>query len=193
MASTAEQHSLQFSAPQCIVIQFSSVQYSLVYFSTAQHPVNMLDPICIWSRSTWKRWPDVGLMIRAHWPRLESFGQNLTHLARTKSDPGWFFTVWSGPSVEECNWVWKWETSSGPIVFCYNQAWWPCTSACFRTRCVWPKPYQAIQIRSEPVMHNVIQAAFGGMELNRIQEVRSGIYNLAQLWLHAGHNGNKWP
>ena len=151
----------------------------------------MPNPICIWSGSTWKRWPEVGLMIVALWPRLDPFGQNLTQSARTKSDPGWFFTVWSGPSGEECNWVLKWETSSGPIVFCYNQAWWPCTSACFWTKTgVWPKPDQAIHIRSESVMHSVIQAFFGGTELNQMQEVRSSIYNLAQVWLCAGHN---WP
>ena len=45
--------------------------------------------------------------------------------ARTKLDPGWFCTVWSGLSVEECNRVWKWkcETGNRPITFSHNQAW----------------------------------------------------------------------
>ena len=68
-------------------------------------PVNMLDLICIWSRSDGKDWPEMGRMILAHW--LDSgpdpFGQNLTQSARTRSDPGWFCTVLFGTSVEERN------------------------------------------------------------------------------------------
>ena len=61
-----------------------------------------------------------------------------------------------------------------------------CTSACFRTRSVGPKPDQAIQIGSGPVLHNMIRASFGRTEPNRIREV--GIYDPARFWLHAGRN-----
>ena len=46
--------------------------------------------------------------------------------ARTQLDPGCFCSVCSRPSMEECKWVWKWETgsTSRPVAFCQNQAWW---------------------------------------------------------------------
>ena len=44
-------------------------------------------------------------MILAHWLSSgpDPFGQNLAQSASTKSDPGWFCTILSGPSVEEWN------------------------------------------------------------------------------------------
>ena len=66
-------------------------------------PVNMPDPIRIWSGSSGKHWPEVGWMILAHWlaSRRDPFGQNLTQSARTKSNPSWFHTILFGTSVEE--------------------------------------------------------------------------------------------
>ena len=64
-----------------------------------------------------------------------------------------------------------------------------CTPACFRTRCIWPKLDQAIQIRSRLVLNAMTKAFFGRMELNQMQEVGSSIYDPAQFWLHAGCNG----
>ena len=69
----------------------------------------MSDPIRIRSGSGWKH---------RLASRPDPFGQNLTQSARTKPDPGWFCTVLSGTSVEVWNWVWKWETGSGPVVSC---------------------------------------------------------------------------
>ena len=84
------------------------------------NPVNMPDPICIRPGSAGKHWPEAGRMIIAH--QLASgpdpFGQNLTQLARTKSDPGWFCLILSGMSAEERNRVSKWETGSGPVASC---------------------------------------------------------------------------
>ena len=88
-----------------------------MYYTGPSCPENMQDPIQIRSRLAGKHWPEAGRMILAH--RLASgpdpFGQNLTQSARTKSDPGWFCTIYSGTSVEEWNRVSKWETGSRPV------------------------------------------------------------------------------
>ena len=68
-----------------------------------------------------------------------------------------------------------------------------CILACFQTRCVWPKPDQSIQVRSRQVLHNMIHAFFGWMELNLMWEVGSSIYSLARFWLHAGHDSHNKP
>ena len=79
----------------------------------------MPDPIRIRSGSAGKHWPQAGRMIPAH--RLASgpdlFGQHLSPSARTKSDPGWLYTVLSGSSVAEQNRVRKWEIDSGSVAF----------------------------------------------------------------------------
>ena len=64
-----------------------------------------------------------------------------------------------------------------------------------RARSVWPKPDQATQIGSGPVLHNLTQTIFGRTEPNGIQEVRSGIYgDVARFCLHVDCNGNNyWP
>ena len=86
----------------------------------------MPDPIQIQSRLAWKHCPEAGLMILTHQlaSRPDPFGQNLTQSPRDNLNLGWFCTIWSGTSVEECNQVWKRETGSRPVVFCQNQAWW---------------------------------------------------------------------
>ena len=71
-----------------------------------------------------------------------------------------------------------------------------CTLACFRTRCTWPKPGQAIQIGSGLVLYNMTRAFKNKQnknkpELNQMREARSGTYNPAWFWPHAGHNGHK--
>ena len=50
--------------------------------------------------------------------------QHPTQSTRTKSDPGWFCTIWSGLPVEEYNVAWMWETGRRPVAFCQNQVWW---------------------------------------------------------------------
>ena len=59
-------------------------------------PVNMPGPIRIRSRSAGKHWPEVGRMNFVHWLASgpDPFGQNLTQSARTKSDLGWFCTIY---------------------------------------------------------------------------------------------------
>ena len=68
------------------------------------YPVNMPDPIRILLGSAGQHWPEAGRMILAHRlaSGLDPFGQNLTPSARTKSDPGWFCTILSGLSVDDC-------------------------------------------------------------------------------------------
>ena len=67
------------------------------------YPVNMSDPIRIRSGSAVK--PEAGRMILAHrfGSGPDAFGQNLTQSVRTKSDPGWFYTISPRTSVEERN------------------------------------------------------------------------------------------
>ena len=78
------------------------------------NPVNMLDLIRIRSRSAQKQWPEAGFL---HTGLL----LDQTHLAKTwqsagtKSDLGWFCTLWSGTSVKEYNRVWQWEIGSGLV------------------------------------------------------------------------------
>ena len=81
---------------------------------------HMPDPIRILAGSVWKRWPEAGRMILAHWLTSgpDPFGHNLAQSTRTKSAPGWFCIILSRTSVEECIWVWKWETGSGPVDSC---------------------------------------------------------------------------
>ena len=57
-----------------------------------------------------------------------------------------------------------------------------CTQACFWTRCIWPKPDQAIQVRSGLVFNTMTQAFFGRTELNQMQHIWSGPI-LAACWL----------
>ena len=61
-----------------------------------------------------------------------------------------------------------------------------CTPACFRTRCTWPKPAQAIQIGSGLVLYSMIRAFFE--ERNWI---RCGKPDLAYtIQPDSGHNGH---
>ena len=97
------------------------------------------------SRPTQKHWPEASPMILAH--QLASgpgpFGPNLTQSARTKSDPGWFWTICQGH-------LWKnaVESDNGKLVAgqLHSAGTGPsdsCTAACFQTRSVWPKADQA--------------------------------------------------
>ena len=65
-------------------------------------PVNMLDSVHIQSGSGWKHWKEFLKHQFASGPvRLAQTWQS----PRTKSDLGWFCTIWSRTSVEECNQV----------------------------------------------------------------------------------------
>ena len=94
------------------------------------------------------------------------------HYSSCKRTPWFYQYFWAG---------WLRSATAGP-----NDS---CTLTCFQMGCVWPKPDQAIQIRSGLVLHNMIQAFSGRLEANGMQEVGSGIYDPAQFWLHTGHNG----
>ena len=153
----------------------------------------MLDLICIRSRSGGKHWPEAGRMILAHQlaSGLDPFGQKLTQSARTKSDLGWFCTVLSGSSVDN-----RTESKSWKLWLHPARNWKPGPMipalACFQTRCVWPNPDQAIQIRSVLLLHNITHAFFGRTELKRMLAVRYSIYYPAWFWWHAGRNGHNW-
>ena len=90
---------------------------------------------------------------------LDMFGKNLTQSARIKSALGWLRTTWSRTSVKKRNWVWMWGTGSGPV---YSK-----------------NPDQAIHIRSGSVLHYMIHAFFGKIELNQMRDFGSGIYDSA--------------
>ena len=77
-------------------------------------PVNMPDPIRIRSRLTGKHWPDAGQMILAHWLASgpDPFGHNLTQSARTRSDLGWFCTIYYPRRL----WKNRTESESGKLV-----------------------------------------------------------------------------
>ena len=61
-------------------------------YNICYHPVNMLDPIHIWSALVQKCWPEAGLMILAYWLASgpDPFGPNLMQSARTKLDHAGF-------------------------------------------------------------------------------------------------------
>ena len=105
---------------QNMLQRYYNVLTSLNPAEVSTCPVKMPDPIHIRSGSTEKHWPEASPIILAH--RLASgpdpFGQNLTQSARTKSDPGWFFTILSGTSAEEQNRVSKWQTGSRWVASC---------------------------------------------------------------------------
>ena len=97
--------------------------------------------------------------------------------------------IWAGISQYDLGHLWKnaTESENGKLVAgqLHSARTVPgdsCTLACFQTRSVWPKPDQVIQIRSGPVLHNVIQVFFGKMELNQMQEVRSAY----MIWPNSG-------
>ena len=106
-------------------------------------------------------------------------------------DPSWFCTICSGPSVEDCNRVWKWKTGSGgPVVFCQKPR--PpddsCSPACFRTRYVWPETWPGDPDLTRAGFTQYDQAFFGRTEPNRTREVGPGIYTQSGPILAA-----RWP
>ena len=130
-----------------------------------------LDPI----RSAQKHWPDDSCMPSCF--LTGSVLANLSQSAGTKLDLGWFCTICSRLSVEECNWVWKWETGGRPVVFCQNWAQW------FLHTGLLLDQIRLINTWSGPVLHNIIWAFFGRTELNWMWDVGSSMYDQAQLWL----------
>ena len=156
-------------------------------------PVNMPDLICIWSRLARKHCPEMGQMILAQWlaSRQDSFGQNMTQSARSKSHLAWFCTVWSELSVEEHNQVWKRETGGGLVAFCQKLG--PIILA--HQLALGPDAFG--QNLTKPSRSDLGQictiCSRPSLELNRMREVWSSIYNLARFWLHAGRNGYNWP
>ena len=149
----------------------------------------MSDPIRIRSGSGWKHWLEAGWMVLAHQlaSRPDPFGQNLTQSARTKPDPGWFCTVLSGTSVEVWNWVWKWETGSGPVVSCRKPGQMIPAHQLPDQMCLakpWPGHPDQIRVgfaQCDPCL-------LWKTELKWMREVRSGVYYQAQFWLYAAHN-----
>ena len=73
-----------------------------------------------------------------------------------------------------------------------------CTPDHFQTRCIWPKPGQAIQIRSRLVLLNMIRAFrtesdVGNLNWHIYIYIDLYIYiwyDPAQFWLHMGGNGH---
>ena len=151
---------------------------SLMWLMPSEHAGSDLQPIWVSTEALAKRGPD-------DYCTLACFQTGSVWLkpdtARTRSDPGCFCTVWLGPSVEECNQIWKWETGTRPVAFWQDRAW-----QFLRTG------LRLDQVQNLATLESMIQAFFGRMEPNQMQEVRSGIYDLAGLWLHASCNGHIW-
>ena len=100
---------------------------------------------------------------------------------RVKSDPDWFSTcnkirTLCGRKLPILKVVRNWQRAG--CVLPENGPDDSCTRACFRTRCVWPTPDQAIQIGSGPVLYSLIRTFFGRTEPNRMRGVGSGIYTI---------------
>ena len=157
-------------------------RFKLLY----QYPVSMPD-LEAWARDG----PEMGQMILAH--RLASglhlLSQNLTQSARTDVEPGWvlhnmIWAVCGRTQLSESR-----KLVVGQLCSARTGADDSCTLACLQTRYIWPKPDQAIQIRSGTVLHNMIRAFY------RKTDPKSdpGIYDLAWSWLHADRNGHNWP
>ena len=151
----------------------------------------MPDQIRIRSGSAGKHWPEADRVILAH--RLVSgpdpFGQNLTQSARTKPDPGWFCTVLSWTSVDERNRIQKWETGTGPGASCQK----PGQMIPAHRLASRPDAFGQTLTRTSRSDPGRFCTFFGKTELKRTREVRSGIHDPAQFWLHAGRNGQNWP
>ena len=163
----------------------------------------MPDPIRIRSGSAGKHWPEAGRMIPAHWLASgpDPFGllPDRIRLAKTWHSQPELHRIRAGFAQYYPGRLWKkgTESESGKLVAGRLR---PartgpddsCTPASFQTRCVWPNPDQAIQIRSGSVLRNMIHAFFGKTELKRMREVGSGIYDPGRFWLHAGRNDHNW-
>ena len=150
----------------------------------------MPDPIHTQSGSTGKHWPEAGWMILARWLAFgpDPFGQNLTQSARIKSDPGRFCTVLSGTSVEEWNWVWKWETGSRPVASCQKLGLMiPAHQLASRPDVFGQTPITPS--RSDPGQFCTVWSM---PALEKQSWNRCGIYNLGRFWLHAGHDSHNW-
>ena len=154
----------------------------LVLINICYHPVNMLDPIHIWS----------GLVQKWAWSfSLTGLLLDQIHLAKTwcsQPEPNW---IHAGLAQHDLDYLWKnaFKSESGKLVGgqLHSSRIWPhdsWTLTCFLTRYVRPKADQAIQTGSGLVLHKMIWAFFGRTKLNWIQEVVSGIYDLAQFWQH---------
>ena len=155
----------------------------------------MLDLIHIRSRSAWKHWPEeAGWMILTHW--LASRPDHFSGWPKRDSQPEpnrirpGFVQYIKKKAILGHLWKNATESKSGKLVAGWlhsarNQAQWFLHTG-FWTRCVWPKPDQAIQTRSGSVLPNMDQASFGKAEPNQMGEVRSGIYGPAWFWLQAG-------
>ena len=150
-------------------------------FNSPLYPVNMLDSVYIWPGLAGNHWPDgwsgtddsctpACFRTGSIWPKPDT--------ARTKSDPCWFCTILSGTSVEKQNRVWKWETGSGPVVSCQKPGQMiPAHQLASRLEAFGQNLTRPSRLDPGSVLHNVIYAFFGKMELKWMSEVRSGIYS----------------
>ena len=137
-------------------------------------PVNMPDSVHIQSGSAWKHWQEF---------LKHQFASGPIRLAQTWHSHPELNWIWAGFAQYDPGRLWKNAIKSaereklvvGQLRPGPNDS---CTLACFRTRCVWPNPDQAIQIGFRSVLHNMIHAFFEKTELNQM--------------LHAGHNGYNW-
>ena len=169
----------------------------MMNFFCSVFPVNM-HPIQNCSEALARSGPDDSctlacFQIGSVWPKPDTVCQN-----PIGSGPVLHNIIWAVCTVEECNWVWKWETGSRPVAFCkklglmilaHQLASEQDAFAQYLTRSsrLDPDPDQFCTIWFWPSLEKWNWIGIW------MWEVRSSIYDPAWFWLHAGCNGHNWP
>ena len=112
----------------------------------------------------------------------------------------WIRSVWPKPDTVSQN-----QIRSGPVLHSMIRdvsgrmqpsgklvtGWLWSTPAWFQTKCVQPKPDQAIHTRYGLVLHDMMWAFFG-TELDVTGSQIWHIYDPSRFWSHTGRNGHNW-
>ena len=154
----------------------------------------MLDPICIraeWLGSTGQKWAGWFLHIGLLPGRicLSKIWHNQPELNQ----------IWAGFAQYYPGCLWKtateskWEKVAGWLCPARSQARWFLHTSLLpdQMRLAKPWPDHPDQIQVGFVQYN--PCLLWKTEQKQMQEVGSGIYDAARLWLHAGHNSYNWP
>ena len=67
-----------------------------------------------------------------------------------------------------------------------------CALACFWTWALWPKPDQANADRIQAILCNSLGFLWKNKTKSEVGNRIRNVYDPAQFWLHAGHNGHNW-
>ena len=91
--------------------------------------------------------------------------------------------------MEKHNWVWKWETGSGLVVFCHNWTWW------LFSHQLASGPDPSCQNLTKPCRLDLglFWMIRSGPSLEEWNQIRYRKSDLARFWLHTGSNDHNWP